>query len=135
MTTFRILLNRTLEDRRYSVPGYRQGDVLEEAHQGVAATDDSEAALLDAIFELYNTCHPADYHDRSLSVGDVVEINGRHFSCDSAGWTRIRPVVVVKTLEAIELEDLALTALNEFVHSFSFGPHVVLYDNNDDLPF
>lgn len=91
MTTFEIHLNRSPDlFRRFGDDGgFQIGDPLEFVHGGAVVTDESEAALLDAIFELYNTCHPPDYQERSLSVGDVVKIEGRFFACQAIGWTRI----------------------------------------------
>jgi hypothetical protein len=45
---------------------------------------------LEALFEMFNLNHPADYQGRSLSVGDLVrlDIDGRsyYYSCEPAGW-------------------------------------------------
>ena len=44
---------------------------------------------LDEIFCLLNMCYPEDYHARSLSVSDVVTINGTPYYCDSFGWSEL----------------------------------------------
>ncbi len=52
--------------------------------------DATDADLLEAIFHTFNMNHPADYHQRSLSVGDVVTLDGeRSFLCDVTGWKRL----------------------------------------------
>lgn len=41
---------------------------------------------LEELFFILNCMHPADYHTRSLSVSDVVEINNNFYFCDSFCW-------------------------------------------------
>lgn len=46
--------------------------------------------ILEKIYTIFNTAHPADYRGRSLSVSDLVtlEETGTYF-CDSIGWKQI----------------------------------------------
>ena len=44
---------------------------------------------LECLFGEFNTDHPADYTGRSLSVSDVVTINGVAYFCDSFGWKKL----------------------------------------------
>jgi hypothetical protein len=56
---------------------------------------EADDAILNLAFEAFNigeTGVAADYRARrlrSLSVGDVVEIDGRQYRCASLGWTRV----------------------------------------------
>ena len=43
----------------------------------------------DEAFEEFNIRHPKDFTGHSLSVGDVVSVNGKTFFCDSYGWCEI----------------------------------------------
>ena len=45
--------------------------------------------VLDSIFETFNLHHPEDFRGHSLSVSDVVELNGIQYYCDSEGWVNI----------------------------------------------
>lgn len=45
---------------------------------------------LDDIYERFNTDHPETYRGRSLSVSDLVEIDGELFFCDSGEWKQVR---------------------------------------------
>ena len=45
--------------------------------------------VLDSIFEAFNLHHPEDFRGHSLSVSDVVELNGTWYYCDSEGWVNI----------------------------------------------
>ena len=43
-------------------------------------------AYLERIFEEFNMERPNDFYGRSLSVSDVVRINGLSYFCDICGW-------------------------------------------------
>lgn len=45
--------------------------------------------VLDGLFHMFNVNHPADYKARSMSVSDVVVVNGRAFYCDKFGWKEV----------------------------------------------
>lgn len=49
--------------------------------------------ILENLFEMFNINHPADYKDRSMSVGDVVVLIDcgveTAYSCDGIGWTKL----------------------------------------------
>ena len=42
--------------------------------------------VLEALFEIFNLNHPDDYEARSLSVSDIVVLEGKVYYCDSFGW-------------------------------------------------
>lgn len=44
---------------------------------------------LNMIFEKFNLYHPSDYKGRSLSVSDIVEINGNKYYVDSFGFKKL----------------------------------------------
>lgn len=84
---------------------YRPRDHLVLAYTctltGSATTTDAE--FLERVFAMFNdhpdpnfsgdAAHTAAWYDsglRSLSVGDVVAIDGRHYACDSHGWVPLR---------------------------------------------
>ncbi len=67
--------------------------------------------VLDNLFEKFNVNKPADFKHRSMSVSDVVVINGRAFYCDSFGWKEVDFEYVTmeklqSDLEAEEIEDM-----------------------------
>lgn len=43
--------------------------------------------ILEKLFVKFNIKRPADYHGRSLSVSDVVCLEGKYYYCDSFGWS------------------------------------------------
>lgn len=44
---------------------------------------------LDIVYEKLNLYHPSDYKGHSLSVSDIIEINGDMYYVDSIGFKRI----------------------------------------------
>lgn len=45
--------------------------------------------ILEHVFSIFNTKHPAGYCGRSLSVGDVVHLESKHYLCTSCGFSEI----------------------------------------------
>lgn len=45
--------------------------------------------ILDMLFTKFNLNHPDDFHGHSLSVSDVVVLNGTMYYCDSLCWKKI----------------------------------------------
>lgn len=45
--------------------------------------------ILDLIYAKFNIGKPNDYNYRSISVGDIVEIDGVKYFCDSFGWKKL----------------------------------------------
>ena len=44
---------------------------------------------LDELFEIFNINRPKDFTGRSLSVSDIVELNGDDYFCDAFGWVKL----------------------------------------------
>ena len=53
------------------------------------ADDTLDEAVLDELFTEFNIAHPKNYHGRSMSTSDVVELDGVKYYCDSIGWVKI----------------------------------------------
>lgn len=91
MTTFNynLLLNQTGRFTEYFAH-----HVLISAYKGTVEADTPSAAL-ENIFRTFNIEHPEDYRNRSLSVGDVVQVtedghaDGFYYACQPVGWERI----------------------------------------------
>lgn len=49
---------------------------------------DSDTSL-DDVYYRFNVDHPVGYTGHSLSVSDVVELDGKQYYCDSFGWKEI----------------------------------------------
>ena len=46
----------------------------------------SYLGVLEEIFEIFNIRRPVDFRGHSLSVSDVVWLDGKYNYCDFAGW-------------------------------------------------
>ncbi len=52
-----------------------------------ASVDAGDHDILETVFHTFNMNHPADYHHRSFSVGDVVTLDSnRSYICAPLGW-------------------------------------------------
>jgi len=45
--------------------------------------------VLERLFTKFNIDHPKDFRGHSLSVSDIVELDGKYYYCDNVGWTDI----------------------------------------------
>jgi hypothetical protein len=60
----------------------------EVVYEGEIEGDNSNM-ILEELFEIFNIRHPEDFRGHSLSVSDVVELDGVNYYCDSAGWVKL----------------------------------------------
>lgn len=71
---FRISLSRSMYKKVYD------GDVEE---------CESMNKTLEKIFEIFNINRPSDFKGHSLSISDVIEIDGVAYYCDDYGFIKI----------------------------------------------
>lgn len=45
--------------------------------------------FLEDLFYVFNMDRPEDFTGHSMSVSDIVEVNGEFYYCDSFGWEKI----------------------------------------------
>ena len=71
------------------------GPVIDPAaYQGIytgTIDGDRPLAALEALFVQFNRHHPADYRGSSLSMGDLVWLDGSVYYCDTVGWVSLPP--------------------------------------------
>lgn len=53
------------------------------------AIHDKTDDILEGIYEIFNISRPADFHGHSLSVSDIVELNGVKYYVDSVGFEKL----------------------------------------------
>lgn len=58
------------------------------AYEGVMPNGDPEI-VLEALFSIFNHQRPKDFHGHSMSVSDIVELDGKTYYCDSIGFVEI----------------------------------------------
>lgn len=63
----------------------------EKRYARTDAVDDYTSPIdyLEELFREFNIDHPADYTGRSLSVSDVVILDGVAYFCDDFGWKKL----------------------------------------------
>jgi hypothetical protein len=44
---------------------------------------------LEKLFDIFNMYHPEDFRGHSMSVSDVVELNGEYYYCEHIGFKKI----------------------------------------------
>ena len=45
---------------------------------------------LEELFEIFNIRRPNDFKGRSMSVSDIVEVDGENYYCDAFGWVKLK---------------------------------------------
>ena len=45
---------------------------------------------LEELFEIFNIKRPEDFKGRSMSISDIVEIDGKNYYCDFVGWKELK---------------------------------------------
>ena len=45
---------------------------------------------LEELFEIFNVKRPKDFERRSMSISDIVEIDGKNYYCDFVGWKELK---------------------------------------------
>lgn len=69
-------------DKVFSFADYKK------VYEGCLEVEDA-SQVVDKVFHILNVEHPADYRNPSLSVSDIVEVDGKFFFCDSFGWKEV----------------------------------------------
>ena len=59
-----------------------------KVYEGEVQEEKNLLRTLESIFEKFNLLHPSDFHGHSLSVSDVVVLDGANYYCDSYGWVK-----------------------------------------------
>ena len=82
--------------------------------------------VLDDIFRQFNINHPKDFKGHSLSVSDVVYIDGHYWFCDSYGWEDVTDKVIKKEAKTYKV--------TYFTKELDVE-NVITYHNIDDQGF
>ena len=46
--------------------------------------------VLEELFKIFNIKIPEDFKGRSMSISDIVEIDGKNYYCDVIGWKELK---------------------------------------------
>ena len=79
------------------------------------ATGDDDEDIAGRVFRAMNVVDgtelPTKLHCRSMCVGDIVVVNGRHWRCESMGWKRLTLEEVGKWLQTVAADRHATTEI------------------------
>ena len=45
---------------------------------------------LEELFKIFNIKRPKDFKGRSMSISDIVEVDGKNYYCDDIGWKELK---------------------------------------------
>lgn len=69
-----------------------------EDYNKVYEYEAEDEVALDDIYRKFNIAHPADFTGHSLSVSDIVEVDGKYYYCDDYGWEEVTDLFPMPTL-------------------------------------
>lgn len=65
-------------------------DYVEVYRDSVAEEDDlGIESVLEDIYETFNIARPEDFHGHSLSVSDIIQLDGKLYYCDFFGFAKL----------------------------------------------
>lgn len=64
----------------------KNGQVPQDVYNKVYEYEQEGDVDLEEVFYQFNNEYPADFRGHSLSVSDIVEVDGKLYFCDSAGF-------------------------------------------------
>lgn len=96
MVKFKLLQIRDIDNCRYSFLGFntarQMGFSLNDYEvvyeDEVGSVDDEDT--LESLFYIFNADRPEDFKGRSMSVSDVIELDGKYYYTDIVGFKEIK---------------------------------------------
>lgn len=83
---YQINLDRDTECRSFR--GYN-GKKINSSIYDTVFDGNVNANNLEDIYTIFNIDPPLDYHGRSMSVSDIVEVDNKFFYCDNIGFANV----------------------------------------------
>ena len=94
---FKLYQIKDVENCKYAFGGYNVAlnnnfslDDYEVVYEGEVMIKPDVHAMLETVFYIFNCRRPEDFKGRSMSISDVVELNGKVYYCDSFGFKEIK---------------------------------------------
>lgn len=94
--SYKILqLKKNEEFWKYLFRSYNENDVPSKSlynvvYSGEVESSENVMGVLEGLFRKFNFNHPADFKGHSLSVSDIVELDGKYYYCDSFGYVELK---------------------------------------------
>ena len=77
------LLFMSYNEETFNINNYK------EVYSGEIETTGNTIHDLDKIYIKFNGIHPEDFHGHSLSVSDLVELDGNLYYVERMGWKKV----------------------------------------------
>lgn len=76
---------------RKTIPDFKEKlkEYYKEVYRYEEADSTNEMALLEKIYTKFNIDRPEDFKGHSLSVSDIVDLDGKLYYCDAYSWEEI----------------------------------------------
>lgn len=85
-----ISVSYTFMNFKYALKhNWKLGDYVPVWRGNIESETVDEA--LDKLFYIFNMDRPKEFCGRSMSVSDVVMLDGKYYYCDSFGWSECPP--------------------------------------------
>lgn len=95
MVKFKILQIKDIDKCNYSFSGYTSAKKLGFSLNDYEVVYENEINCVDAydtlesLFYIFNNDRPSDFKRRSMSVSDIVELDGKYYYTDTFGFEEI----------------------------------------------
>jgi hypothetical protein len=76
--------------RRYDENNVPSKSLYNVVYSGEVESSENVMDVLEGLYVTFNVNHPADFKGHSLSVSDVVELDGKYYYCDSFGYVELK---------------------------------------------
>ncbi len=93
---YKILQLKDIKSCDYSFMDYETAknhnfslDDYKEVYSGSLLKNKYDENNLEELFNIFNLDRPDDFTGHSLSVSDIVELDGKKYYCDSFSWEKI----------------------------------------------
>ena len=73
-------------DYKYALQCGLKLDDYKTVYEGEINVNENVNETLEDLFRIFNVERPNDFRGHSLSVSDIVEIDGKQYYCDYLGW-------------------------------------------------
>ena len=80
---YRTLLFSKYDETKFSIDNYKQ------VYDGNIDAEENVIGTLEKIYSVFNASRPKDFKGHSLSVSDVVELDGEKYYVDRLGWKKV----------------------------------------------
>lgn len=99
MVTYKIFQIKPYMISKFGYKALKYGEVTKEQidltnyEEVYCSVIEKNDGTLEELFEIFNLRHPRAYFGRSMSVSDIVLLDGEYYYCDSVGWENVTDVV------------------------------------------